>query len=439
MPSLTQFLQRFKKYLPQSIFTRFLLIIAIPTLLAQMFAVYMFYERHWSNVSERLEITLANEIALVVHSIGPLPINDTALALAQRYLHFTMRFIPQASIPKNPQVFIDDYDVFSNSLHNTLDYPYHLYNMDHQRLLATDVQFPEGVLHIVTSRKRLETPTTYIFIMWMTGTALLLLLISVIFMRNQIRPIIRLARAADKFGKGQNMKKLEPEGATEIRKATQAFLDMKTRIDRLVSQRTEMLAGVSHDLRTPLTRMKLQLALLPRSQEIKDLEQDIVAMENMVQGYLDFAKSGFDTANQTIQVLTAIETITHLYRNHQNCISLKIPAGATITINPDYFRRIASNLIDNALRYGNNVTITAETSNKILKLFIDDNGPGIPEAKREEVFRPFYRLEQSRNPETGGTGLGLAVVRDLVSRCGGEISLSESPDGGLRATVKLPL
>lgn len=437
-PSLLVYL---KGYLPQSIFTRFLLIIIIPMLLAQIVAIYMFYERHWSNVSERLEIALANEISLVVQSSAPYPENanpGTPLAIAERYLRFTTDFQEGMTIPSHPTTYLKEYDQLSVTLKSNITYPYHLSYTDNKHFLVVDVQFPDGILHIATSRKRLETPTTYIFIMWMTGTTLMLLLISLIFMRNQIRPIIRLARAADKFGKGQDVRRLKPEGAAEIRKATQAFLDMKTRIDRLVSQRTEMLAGVSHDLRTPLTRMKLQLALT-NVPEVKPLAQDISDMENMIHGYLDFAKSGIDTANQTIYILPSIEEITRPYVAMQGQIHISIPPAATITINPDYFKRIARNLIDNALRYANEVTITAETTKKHLVLMIDDNGPGIPEDQREEVFRPFYRLDNSRNPETGGVGLGLAVVRDLVARCGGEIMLTESPQGGLRAVIQLPL
>ncbi len=442
-PFFPGFFSRIKQYFPQSIFARFLLITVIPMLLAQIFAIYMFYERHWSNVSERLEIALANEIALVVHSSGPYPekadINGTPLAMARRYLQFTITYTENSAIPKKPVTNLDNYTQFSTSLKENISYPYHLYFTEQKPLLAIDVQLSEGVLHIATSRKRLETPTTYIFIMWMTGTTIMLLLISLIFMRNQIRPIIYLARAADKFGKGKDIKKLKAEGATEIRKATQAFLDMKTRIDRLVSQRTEMLAGVSHDLRTPLTRMKLQLAMIPPFEGVKELDQDIIDMENMIHGYLDFAKSGIDNADQTIHVLSTIEELIKSYRAEQKQLTISIPHNTRITVNPDYFNRIARNLIDNGLRYAKHVTITAQTNKHHLSLIIDDDGQGIPEEKRDEVFKPFYRLDTSRNPETGGVGLGLAVVRDLVARCGGEITLGDSPQGGLRVTVTLPL
>jgi two-component system osmolarity sensor histidine kinase EnvZ len=441
--SFSNFFLRLKQYLPQSIFTRFLLITVIPMLLAQIFAIYMFYERHWSNVSERLEIALANEIALVIHSSGPYPeeasIHGTPLAMARRYLQFNIRYTKNTTLPTKPVTYLKDFTQLSTSLKQQVTYPYHLYFTDQRHFLNVDVQLAEGTLHIATSRKRLETPTTYIFIMWMTGTTILLLLISIIFMRNQIRPIIRLARAADKFGKGKDIKKLKPEGATEIRKATQAFLDMKTRIDRLVSQRTEMLAGVSHDLRTPLTRMRLQLAMIPPFEGVKELEQDIIDMEKMIHGYLDFAKSGLDNPDQTIHVLSTFEKLAKSYRTQQQYITLSIPNNAQIRGNPDYFDRIARNLIDNGLRYAKHVAVTVETTKHHFYLCVDDDGPGIPIEKREEVFKPFYRLDTSRNLDTAGVGLGLAVVRDLVARCGGEITLHDSPEGGLQVKVTLPL
>lgn len=430
--------------LPQSIFMRFVLIIVIPILLAQLIAVYIFYGRHWSTVSDRLDIALANEIGLLVHtiSISEEPAkesNDSALYLARRYLFFVANFYPDQTLTSHPTNSLEAYEGFSDYLQLILPYPYHLYDTNNKRSLAIDVQLPKGVLHIETTRKRLATPTTYIFILWMTGTTLLFLIISIIFMRNQIRPIIRLARAAEKFGKGQPIAKIPLEGAKEIRQATGAFLEMKTRIDRLISQRAEMLAGVSHDLRTPITRMKLQLAMAPSSQETEDLKQDISTMETMIQGYLDFAKNGTSTVNTSLSLPDFLSGIIAAYRNELHRITLHVPEHLTVTLNPDYCARIIRNVLDNALRYASHVILTASTTLEHMLLTIDDDGPGIPSTEREEVFRPFYRLDQSRNLETGGVGLGLSVVRDLVARCGGDIHLSDSPQGGLRVSITLPL
>lgn len=430
-----------KHILPKSIIGRFLLIIIIPTILAQLIAIYIFYERHWENVSRHLQIALAGEIAVLAKNAEHSSLENIPFILTQsRYLlHFNTHFSEDELISATARTYLPQYHVFSQYLKQFMTMPYHLYNMQGDEAVGINIQLPHGVLTLNIGRKRLATPTTYIFIMWMSGVALLLLLISVIFMRNQLRPIIRLANAADQYGKGQLITHFKPEGSTEIRKAAEAFIDMKQRIDRQVTQRTEMLAGVSHDLKTPLTRIKLQLALLEPSKEHEALKQDVQDMETMVQGYLDFARGNQHAINSPISVADQLRSIIAGYRQDYNKFDLKIKQGINITINPNNFRRIITNILDNALRYASTITIEGQTSDKQLIIMIDDDGPGIPQTQRSEVFKPFYRLDRSRNNETGGTGLGLTVTRDLVTRYGGDITLTDSPSGGLRVIITLPL
>jgi len=294
-------------------------------------------------------------------------------------------------------------------------------------------------LHVITSRKRLFSSTTYIFIMWMVGSSIVLLAVAIYFLRNQMRPIRRLAVAADSFGKGRDVVDFKPEGAREVRQAAAAFIAMRERIRRQITQRTEMLAGVSHDLRTPLTRMRLQLAMLGEGEDIASLKADIAEMEKMIEAYLDFAKGeGPETPTPTDLSSLLAEVVASGRRNGGD-IALTSNGDLTVPVRRNALKRCFSNLVENALRHGEHVTIAAERRGDVVEVAIDDDGPGIPEADREAVFRAFHRLDASRNFETGGVGLGLAIARDVVRGHGGDVLLSTSEAGGLRALVRLPV
>ncbi len=437
-------IRKIKRYLPDSIFARFLLIFTIPIFFAQGITIYMFYERHWDNVSDKMSQALAGELALVVDGIEQSSsenLNNNIARFGQA-LDFSIILIGKDlkldNLRNNPKSH--NHQLIRKYLNNKIKYPYTIYRTDDGNNIVVDVKTNKHIIHISFTNKRLTNPTTYIFIMWMTGTAIILIFISLIFMRNQIRPIIRLANAAYKFGKGQEINSFKPEGAREIRKASIAFLEMKERIDRQVSQRTEMLAGVSHDLRTPLTRMKLQLALMPENKQKLGIENDINEMKAMISAYLDFSKKANITDIESVNI---VQTINHIIQNHPNkqvSISLETKNDINLSISKSCFSRIISNIIDNAARYSSVIKIKIKTEAKDLLIIVDDNGPGIPKDKRKDVFKPFYRLDTSRNRETGGVGLGLAITRDLVSRYGGEINLEDNPDGaGLRVVISLPI
>jgi two-component system osmolarity sensor histidine kinase EnvZ len=301
------------------------------------------------------------------------------------------------------------------------------------------VQLADGVLRVLAPRERLFSSTTYIFIMWMVGSSIVLFVVAMLFMRNQVKPIRRLAQAADSFGKGRDVADFKPEGATEVRQAAAAFLQMRDRIKRQIRQRTEILAGVSHDLRTPLTRMKLQLAMLGETPEAENLESDVAAMERMVEGYLAFARGEGVERPQPTEVSGLLRDVVAQMRRDGGVIDLHVEQAMTVPLRPETMRRCLSNLIANAQRHGEHVSVRAGPRDRAVEITIDDDGPGIPADLRQEVFRPFYRLEGSRNPETGGVGLGLTIARDVVRNHGGDLVLEDAPGGGLRARIWLPV
>jgi two-component system osmolarity sensor histidine kinase EnvZ len=275
--------------------------------------------------------------------------------------------------------------------------------------------------------------------LWMLGTSVIFLFIATIFLRNQIRPIRRLAEAADSFGRGIDMPNYRPHGATEVRKAARAFIVMRERIKRQLRTRTEMLAGISHDLRTPLTRIKLELAMLPESEAVRELSDDVRQMEHMIQEYLDFARGEGREVALRVSLREMLEDVVSDYKRLSQDVVLIAGGDVTTDIRVSSFRRMLHNLIDNALRYGKRCDLTLRPASNYCEIMIDDEGQGIPVEKRDEVFKPFNRLEPSRNIKTGGVGLGLTIARDIVLAHGGSITLGSSPKQGLRVIIRLPL
>jgi two-component system osmolarity sensor histidine kinase EnvZ len=273
----------------------------------------------------------------------------------------------------------------------------------------------------------------------MVGTAMVLFALATIFMRNQVRPIRRLAAAAEDFGKGREVPDFQLEGASEVRQAAAAFNLMRERIRRQINQRTEMLAGVSHDLRTPLTRMKLELAMIGDGPETADLRADVEEMERMVGGYLAFARGEGTEQPVETNLSALLKDVVNNALREGAAIELQTEEEIVVPLRPDAFRRCLNNLIANARRYARSVSLQVLRRGGSIEILVDDDGPGIPESQREEVFKPFYRLESSRNPATGGIGLGLTIARDVMRGHGGELQLGVSPQGGLRAKLRLPL
>ena len=432
-----------KRYLPKSFLGRSIMIIIMPLILLQVVSTWVFYDRHWNTITRRLADSVAGEIGLVIDAMGKFKqqenVNWLTGSAADLGLFFT--FKEGEILPNAPQVtgggILDTR--LANAMRERVRRPFHIDTWSHDRLVQMKVQVPDGVMEILVPRERLFSSTTYIFVMWMVGTSLLLFAIATMFMRNQVRPIRRLADAVDNFGKGRDVPNFRPEGATEIRRAAAAFERMRGRINNALTQRTEMLAGVSHDLRTPLTRMKLQLEMLGDARGVEDLKEDLREMEVMVEEFLAFARGeGTEEAVES-NLDEIVSTVARSAAADGRDVVAKTDGDMKILIRPNAIRRCITNLVVNAVTHATAVEIGASRRGTLVEITVDDDGPGIPEEEREAVFKPFYRLDPSRNPGTGGTGLGLSIARDLARGSGGEVTLEDSPLGGLRATIKLPV
>jgi two-component system osmolarity sensor histidine kinase EnvZ len=305
------------------------------------------------------------------------------------------------------------------------------------------VQVKDGVLSILIPRQRLVASNVDVFILWMVGASIVLLALAILFLRNQVRPIEQLAIAAESFGKGRAVPDFKPYGAIEVRRAAQAFITMRERIERYVAQRTEMLAGISHDLKTPLTRLKLELAMTGNSADVPAMREDVAEMEHMVSEYLNFARGeGGEEAQETDLAGVVNDAVASAVRGrHTDADRLKVRAdgGIRVFVRQHALKRCTTNLIDNALKHGRHVDVSLQRNGQTVEILVDDDGPGIPEARREEAFRPFHRLDEGRNLQSGGSGLGLAIARDIARAHGGDLTLSDSALGGLRAAIRLPV
>ena len=432
-----------KRYLPKSFLGRSIMIIVTPLILLQIVSTWIFYDRHWTLITRRLADSVAGEIGFVVDEMGRFEAAERAVWLSRAAgdLGFFMNFKNGEILPNAPAVqgggILDTR--LAHAMQERVRRPFHIDTWSHTRLVQMQIQLPEGVLEVFVPRKRLFSSTTYLFVMWMVGTSLLLFAIATMFMRNQVRPIRRLSAAVDSFGKGRDVPGFKPEGATEIRRAAAAFERMRGRINNALTQRTEMLAGVSHDLRTPLTRMKLQLALLEDSPKVEDLKADLREMEIMVEEFLAFARGEGTEEAAECDLAEILDAVARGSSSADRDVTLETQGDLDIVARPNAIRRCITNLVVNACTHARTVRITAERKGLLVEINVDDDGPGIPETEREAVFKPFYRLDSSRNPETGGTGLGLSIARDLARGGGGDVTLEDSPMGGLRAKIRLPV
>ncbi|MBV9539314.1 MAG: HAMP domain-containing protein [Acidisphaera sp.] len=432
-----------KKVLPRSLFGRSLLIVLVPLLLTQAVALGLFYGDHLSVISRRFAASVASEIAATIGLLDrfPDPV-DRSWVLSNAWEQFELGIHVTALAPLPPErrpIWIGPVeDELSTALRQKVGRPFTLDWLSDPQSVLVYVDLHTRQLRIEVPRKRLYTGTLYLFVLWLVGTAVLLLGIAVLFLRNQVRAIRRLAEAAEAFGMGRDRGPIKPEGAAEVRKAATAFNRMQDRVRRFLQQRTEMLAGVSHDLRTPLTRLRLALAMLPQDgplrQDIAEMTADVDEMERMVGGYLAFARGEGAEQAQLTNLATVLEDVVASARRTGTDVTLDVPGQLLLLLRPDAARRAIMNLVDNARRHARRVALAArQAGERSVQVTVDDDGPGIPPERRESVFRPFA------SGASGGTGLGLTIARDIVRAHGGEIVLEDSPLGGLRARIRLPV
>ncbi len=437
---------RLRDIMPKSLFGRSLFIVGLPLIFLQIFLGYFFFERHWDDVGRRLVLAVAGEIALISEKII-IANNDPKLEIkifedAANYFGAKLQVIPNSILtdrellhPKNSRLD----RALSKSLKERIKFPHTFDTVKNLNKVIIYVQLPNKILRTEISKKRLYSSTTYIFIAVMIVSSLFLLGLAVFFLRRQISPLKELSNAADAFGKGDTFFALKPRGADEVRHVTHAFLDMRERIRLHIEQRTNMLAGVSHDLRTPLTRMKLQIEMLDKNEDKIGLKEDVSQMEQMLEAYLSFIKE----KEMEIRVKSDISKligsiILDAKRNGDIIVPKNIQiVDAKVRIND--LRRAITNLTSNACRESKNVEISLIKKDKNALIIVDDDGPGIKEKDYSSVFKAFYRVESSRNLSTGGLGLGLTIARDIARSHGGEIKLEKSNLGGLRATLSVPI
>jgi two-component system, OmpR family, osmolarity sensor histidine kinase EnvZ len=427
--------------LPKGLYTRSLLIIVVPMVLLQLILALVSMERHWSLTTHRLSAAVARDIGALIDldQSSPDPSGrSTLIRVARQNLSLGVQFLPNGPLPPPRRTSALELleRVLADELALQIKYPFWLdASSDDARVL---IKLPNDVMQIMVPRNRAYAANAHIFLVWMFGASIVLLTVSILFLRNQIRPILQLADAAENLGKGRDVAPFPVRGAREVRRATAAFFAMKDRIERQIEQRTSMLAGVSHDLRTVLTRLRLQIALLPPRPEIADLESDVSEMERMLEGYLAFTKGDAEETATPLDIQAVLAEIKNDTARMGKKVSVSMTGDPEILARPDALKRALTNLVTNACRFGRRVEVKATHSGRELAITIDDDGPGIPSDQRDEVFRPFVRLDHARNLDHPGSGLGLAIARDVARSHGGDIDLSDSPLGGLRARFHIP-
>jgi len=430
--------------MPKGLYARALIIIVTPMVILQSVVAFVFMERHWNTVTRRLSHAVTQDIAALIDVYRSYPQDpDRAMIrrIAQQRLDLIVDFEPGTDLPPpGPKPFFSLLDqALSEEIRQQIGRPFWIDTVGRSALVEIRIQLGDTVMRVFAPRSAAYASNSQIFLLWMVGTSLVLLTVAILFLRNQIRPVLALADAAESFGKGRDVPGFRPRGAREVRRASIAFLEMKRRVERAIEQRTSMLAGVSHDLRTLLTRFKLELALFEDSPEVEALRNDVDEMARMVEAYLAFARGDAGEQPEPTDMEAFLQELSADAERHGGRFSVAFHGSPIATIRPAAFKRCLDNLVSNAARFASVVTITGHCDHRWLTITIDDDGPGIPANMREDVFKPFLRLDDARNQNKSGTGLGLAIARDIARSHGGDIMLGDSPLGGLRATVRVPV
>jgi two-component system osmolarity sensor histidine kinase EnvZ len=439
LPELGRILHR---TLPKRLFPRSLLIVILPMILLQSVAAYVFLERHWELVTRRLSEATVRDITALISVLESYPQDPefaTLKRIARDDLKLTIEVLPKQPLPPPAEKpFFSLLDrTLSRLISESIGRPFWIDTVGRTDFVEIRIDLPENQLKVFARRSQTYAANAHIFLVWMVGTALVLLAIAIPFLRNQIKPIQTLAAAAEDFGKGRSVEGFRPRGALEVRQAAHAFLEMRRRIERQIEQRTTMLAGVSHDLRTMLTRFRLELAFLGDGDEVAELKKDVDEMQAMLEGYIAFVRGDGDEQSAPVDLAAMIAEIAGK-ASSEAAVSARFEGEPQVTVKPSAFRRAVLNLVGNACRHAGTVEISGRHADGWVTVTVDDDGPGVPAEMREEVFKPFFRLDEARNQDQAGTGLGLAITRDIIRSHGGDISLEQSPLGGLRARVRVP-
>lgn len=433
-----------ERHMPEGIYARSLIIIIAPIVILQTVVTVIFMDRHWERVTRYLSRGLIYDVSMTIalfereeNEAGQMEL----LKLTNEKYDFSTNFQTDATLPvqpRKPLLSLLHYRL-AKEIRRRIGLPYWIDTLGTPDYVDIRIQLNDGVLRIVTPLKRVYARNWHIFLIWMLATSALLLGLAIIFLRGQIRPIQHLATAAEQFGMGRHVPDFEPKGAREVKQAAIAFIQMKERIERQVEQRTAMLAGVSHDLRTLLTRFKLELAMLPDSEQTGELQQDVKEMQNMLEDYMAFARGTSGEATTLSNIETILNEISQDYQSTDCELKIDCRGNLIISLRRSSFKRCLTNIIDNACKHGSHVVVRAENTGDHIEITTDDDGEGVPEAERESVFQAFYRIDSARNQDIGGTGLGLSIAQDIAFLHGGTLKLTDSDLGGLRVILSIPV
>jgi len=442
-PMWHRFWRRVSALLPKGLYARSLIIVIAPMILLQSVVTLVFLERHWQRVTEQLSSAVVRDIAAIIDLIEVDPSGDHAelLRIARERLELRADLLPLEPLPPpGPKPFFSILEqTLSSEVTNQIKRPFWIDAVGNSRIVELRIQLEDHILRVFIRRNEAYATNSHILLVWMVGTSLVLMMIAIPFLRNQVKPISQLAEAAESFGKGRPLPaSFRPRGAEEVKRAGHAFIQMRERIERQIEQRTAMLTGVSHDLRTILTRFKLQLALSGSKPDVAALNQDVEDMQTMLEGYLSFARGDALEDPGRFDLADYFAKIGEEARLRKRKLTTSLTGSPDLQVRPNAFNRLLSNLIGNAFRYGKTIDVKATHTRGTLRVVIDDDGPGVPADKREEVFKPFVRLDMARNLDASGTGLGLSIARDIARGHGGDIWLEDSPLGGLRVVLRVP-
>ena len=427
-----------KKILPKRLFYRSLLIVAVPIIGLQLIISIVFFDSLWIKTNKGMTRALVGEIRTFINAYENEEYDKEFLILVFReHLDFNVKFEPLKILPTKDKE--RRFSPIDRTLRRELKAKFTNYWFDttsYKNLIDLRIKYEDGYFQFYVPKERVTSSSARIFALWITMPAFLLIAISIIFLKNQTRPIISLAKASEKFGRGEEVEEFRPSGALEIRQAGYEFDKMRKRITRHLNQRSEMLSGISHDLRTPLTRIKLQLAFIKDKEISNKLSNDVSEMEKMLNEYLQFASSTSEEKTETFDISELLESTVIRYEKKE--ITTDIPERVFLDGRKSLIRRCFNNLIDNSIKYSNNILISLKKSANSIIIIIDDDGPGIPKNERENVFKPFYKIDKSRSDSKSSVGLGLSIASDIIRSHGGNISLETSPANGLRTKIFLP-
>ena len=427
-----------KKILPKQLFYRGLLIVVLPIIILQITISIVFFDSLWIKTNKGMTRALISEIKTFIDAYDNDETNkDFIIVLFKNHLEFNIKYEKNKILPKkNDERWFSPIDRSLRRELKSKNLDYWFNTTSYKQLVDLKIGYKKGYFQFFIPRERLTSTSARIFAIWITFPAILIIAIAIIFLKNQTRPIIKLAEASEKFGRGEDIEEFRPSGALEIRKAGYEFDRMRTRIIRHLNQRSEMLSGISHDLRTPLTRIKLQLAFIKDKEISKKLSDDVDEMEKMLNEYLHFAKSGAKEKTETFDISELIIKTIKKYNNPN--ISFSESEKISFDGRKNLIQRCINNLIDNSTKYGEKIQIKLEKIKKKLFILIEDDGPGIPESEYENVFKPFYKIDKSRAESKSSVGLGLSIASDIIRSHGGIINLSKSELGGLKIKISLP-